>query len=644
MADQAIPLVDGDDSFVYGMDSYSIASKLNPGEYTNGMNIICRGGIAQTRPGSRSLINCPKGNFQGIKLFKPTQGAVQMVFAVDGLVYVSSYPFKTYTQLPNIQFNKNSRQIAWAVCLQSTYFDGQGVIKYLDTPISTLIMQDGATRAAFWNGVESRHLNPTLSNSTTTIPGYDETPVGLWMVWSNNRLWVSRDGQIFASDIGNPLKFTEAQYLNEARAFYLSGPCTGMIETSDQQGIICFTQDNGVFLQTSIQVRTQWLTMPGFQKTVLPNIGCVSGRSVVHQYGLIWWYSPIGLINQDDALRINITSRLDIRDIEMAASKAYINYDLSTICSGQHENFMFYGVPYGSKINTRIHVLDQAPFEQNVNSWPSYWTGWRPIEFTSGSISSRERVFCGSIDYDGENRIWELFRSEKNDNGIPITSFVQTRSHLFQNRDYKRFKYAEVEMCNIEGKVAVKISAAGTKGAYQTIGTKDIEATVGQAYSDFIYTNDGTPIGSSRPQTRIIKSQDIWDPSACNSECIESDHRGLIDKSFSIAIIWSGVAGVNAYRLFAESYFQAYQGNCELDETGKTLLLNDNGCGSTNKIDSLEQFDMFYATATVSATDTSDITATKTSIQSSSINQQDANRKAIATANWYVYDKLGYEI
>jgi hypothetical protein len=417
-----------------------------------------------------------------------------------------------------------------------------------------------------------------------------------------------------------------------------------MIETSDQQGIICFTQDNGVFLQTSVQTRTQWLTIPGFQKTVLPNIGCASGRSVVHQYGLIWWYSPVGLINQDDALRINITSRLDIRDVEMAASKAYINYDLSTICSGAHENFMFYAVPYGSKVNTRVHVLDQAPFENNANSWASYWTGWRPIEFTSGSIASRDRVFCGSMDYDGENRIWELFRSEKNDNGIPITSFVQTRAHLFQNRDYKRFKYAEVEMCNIEGPTAVKIAVAGTKGAYQTICTKDISATVGQAYGDYIYTNNATAIGSSRPQRRIIRSEDQWDPSTCNAECIESEKRGLIDKSFSISIIWSGVAGVNAYRIFAESDFAAYQGTCELDETNEVRLVNDNGCSSVIKINNLNQFDKYYATATASSTNSIGVTAIKTSIQSSSINQQDANRKAIATANWYVYNQLGYEI
>lgn len=627
-----------------GANSYTSASKLGQGEYVSGMNIICRGGIAQTRPGSRSLLNIPSGNLQGIKLFKPTLGQAQLVFAVDGLVYVSNYPFESYSQLEGIQFNKYSKYIAWAVCLQSTYYDASGVLKFLENPISTLVMQDGNTRAAFWNGTEARHLNPTVSSGDVTTEGFDETPVGLWMCWSNNRLWVSREGQIFASDIGNPLKFTETQYLNEGRAFYLSGPCTGIVETSDQQGIICFTLENGVFLRSSIQNRTQWLSTPEFQQTVLPNVGCSAPRSIVNQYGLIWWYSSRGLINQNDALRLNITSRLDIQDNEMAASKAYMSFDLSGVCGATHENFLFHAVPYGGSLNTRIHVLDQAPFEGNDNSWPSYWTGWRPVEITYGVISSRERVFTISADYDGVNRIWELFREDKTDNGIPITCYVQTRNHFFGNRDYKKFKYAEVELCNIEGDVSLKIAAGSLKGAYQTMMTKDIVSTIGQVYPESEYSDGGNLFAGTRAQTRIVRTTDSYAPSECNSVCIESEERGLIDKAFSILIVWSGVAGISAYRIFSLSDTRSYQGVCEDNETG-ILLLNEAGCGTNEPFLTTEGFERFYASATVTASaPDSDVEVSKVSIQSSSISQSDADRKALATARWYVYSALGYEV
>lgn len=639
------PEVAGDDSFVLGANSFTSPTKLTPGEYISGMNIMCRGGIAQTRPGSRSLLTMPEGNVQGLKLFRPNSGVPNLVFVVDGNVYVSAYPFEEYRQLDTLKFSPNSKFISWAVCVQSTYFTPDGVLTYLDTPISLLLMQDGVTRAAYWDGATARHLNPTKSGGTITREGFDETPVGLWMAWSNNRLWVSRGSQVFASDIGNPLKFTESQYLNEGRAFYLNGDCTGIVETSDQQGIICFTSFNGVFLRSSIQDRTQWLSTAGFQQTVLPNVGCVAPRSIVQQYGLVWWYSSRGLINQNDALRLNITSRLDIQDNELAASKAFLSYDLSGICGSTIENFMFHAVPYGDKVNTRVHVLDQAPFEGNDNSWPSYWTGWRPIEFTTGVISSRERVFCASHDYDGVNRIWELFRNEKDDNGIPITCYLQTRPQFFDNRDWKRFKYAEIELCNLSGPVALKVAAAGLHGAYQSIMVKDINSLVGQVYSDQTYSQNGNLFAGSLAQSRVVRTIDFAPPSDCNSECVETDNRGLIDKAFSLAICWSGVAGVSAYRMFCIYDAAALQGTCEDDETGEDRLINENGCGTFGLFLTEDQFDAFYASATITATSPDgSTTKTKTSIQSSHISQVDADRKATATAKWYVYSELGYTI
>ena len=638
------PEVDGEDSFVLGCNSYTNPTKLTPGEYVIGMNIVCRGGIAQTRPGSRSILDIPKGNLQGIKLFKASSGIPHLVFAVSGKVYASAYPFESYYQLRNIQFGEASKFVSWAVCLQSTYYTPDGVLTYLDTPRSVLMMQDGATRAAYWDGTSSGHLNPTQSGTELTREGYDETPVGLWMAWSNNRLWVSRGGQIFASDIGNPLKFTETQYLNEGRAFYLPGDCTGIVETSDQQGIICFTANSGTFLRSSIQDRTQWLATAGFQQNILPNVGCIAPRSIVQQYGLIWWYSARGLINLDDALRLNVTSRLTVQDNELAVSKAYLSYDLSAVCGGTNENYLFHGVPYGNSKNTRIHVLDQAAFEGNDNSWPSYWTGWQPVEFATGTIASHERVFTVSSDLDGVNRIWELFRNEKNDNGIPITCFIQTRPLFFGNRDYKRFKYAELELCNIYGNVSLKVAAAGVKGAFQTVLTKEIASQVGQVYSDELYGSNEHKIYGSLPQHRIVRTIDMPSPSDCNANCIESDHRGLIDKAFSLAIIWSGEMGVSAYRMFSMFEPVVRNGTCETNETGQVNLINPQGCGSNEKFSTSEAFETYYASYTFTATNAEGKTSTKTCIQSSNISQQDADNRAIATAQWYVYTDLGYEI
>jgi len=632
---------DGSDSFVLGMNSYTQPSKLENGEYAVGMNIMCRGGIAQTRPGSVSKFDLPAGNLQGLTFFTPSSGVPYLVFCVGGTVYVSPAPFTTYAPLANVAFNANSSAIAWAATVQTTYFDEAGIIRFLDQPKAILIMQDGATRAAYWDGIVSGHLNPT--QSTTTQTDRNGTPVGLWMCWSNNRLWVSRGSQVFASDIGNPLKFTESQYISEGRAFYLPGECTGIVETADRQGIICFTKETGTFLQSAIQDRTQWLSTPNFQQNILVGIGCISHRSIVSQYGMIWWYTSKGLINLNSALNINISSRTDIQDNEMLQSKIDLSYNLTGVCGQFYENFLLHALPVGEKLNSRVHVLDQAPFEGNANSWASYWTGWRPVEFARGVVSSQERLFCVSVDYDGVNRLWELMRPEKTDNGIPITCFIATREHFWGNRDWKRFRYAELEFVNVSGDVAIMVAARGTRGAFQPILRKDVAATLGQVYADSLYGNQTDfLIDGSKVQSRIIRSEDNSNPSDCNAECVEYEYRGLVDKGFSFLVVWSGIAGLYAYRGFSQNEPQTYQGICEDDETGETRLLTPDGCGSTQPHSTSSPFETFSATVTFSKLNPeTGLPVSKTCTQSSIISQVDATRKATAMAQWYVLSEIG---
>ena len=795
---------DGDDSFQLGIDSYTVPYKLLAGEYHMAMNVVNRSGVIMTRPGSRSMLDAPVGNAQGCTFFSPTGELPYLVFAVSGKIYVSPEPFTEYYQLQGLQFNPYSKFVTWATCVQSTSYDDTGSLYSLATPKNILMIQDGATRAGYWDGTVSAHINPTktpanavsvdiigatnatpivltlasgivlgtgeqvtvsgvagntaangtwtvtvidsthlsltgssgngafsqstygviqASNTTpilvelqngipgivtgstvnisgvegntaangewpitvvdsnhfylfgssgngtytsggqavpvpilttaptatgaiATIPGYDGTPIGLWMVWSNNRLWVSRNNQVFASDIGNPLKFTEQQYISEIASFLLPDGCTGAIETPDLSGVVFFTKNVGVFLQSSNQNRSTWNSTQNFQYNIFPNVGCVAGKSAIQQHGLLWWFSPKGLVSQNQALNINVTSRLDVADNEMIESKANLSWDLSCVCGSYIENYLFHAVPWGSNLNTRIHVLDQAPFDGKMdfwrlNSWNSYWEGWRPVEFARGIIGSRERVFCLSQDYDGVNRVWELFRDERYDNGVPITSYVVTKTHIFGNRDYKRFRFLEVEMTGVQGQVAVMTAVAGLKGTYQPVMTKDINAIVGQMYSDKQLSQSLISILGSQPQTRVVRSLDSSDPSCCNAACFEApDFRGLIDKGLSALIVWSGVAGINAYRIFAQNYPIPYQGTCEDDETGQLNLKNQDGCSSESLVGTCQPFPQYFSTCTYTELDDSGNPVSNTATASSVISQIDADRKALATAKWYVEDQI----
>lgn len=580
---EAKDYVAGSSSLVLGCDSYTQSAELDDREFVMGQNVVCRGGIVQTRPGSRSLFCAPDGNFQGCTLFTPDNGVSHLVFAVDGKVYVSAAPFTSYRRLWSIQFSVVAKYIAWATCLKSTTYDNDGNLIPIEDPYSVLVMQDGLSRAAYWDGGSSGHLNPSPAPDVTDIvPGYQETVIGLWMIWSGNRLWVSRGNQVFASDIGNPLKFTEATYLNEGRAFYLSGPCTGFVATPDQQGIVAFTENDGTFFQSSIQDRTLWLTTPEFQKVVLPNIGCVAPRSLITQYGLNWWFSARGLTNFNAALRLNITSRIDYQDNQMFSSKAYLSPDLSGICSSYYENYLMCSVPSADVLNRHTWVLDQAPFDGNANAWVGFWSGWRPIEWARGIVNGSERVFFGSIDYDGKNRMWEAMLTDRTDNGCAITCYAQLRDHAAGNLKQKRYEWSKFYLSQIYGDVDLNVYVASTKGAYQLQKSFHLVATKGQVYAETEYS-DTRPFAGNRPQARTIRTPSGIVDNDCNSCGVESTPGNKVDYAFSHLLVWSGQMGIRAYQLWMLESPERDGGDCEEDEVAPRVL-NAAGCSSVESL------------------------------------------------------------
>lgn len=640
---EAIDYKAGSSSLVLGCDSYTQSAELDDREFVMGQNVVCRGGIVQTRPGSGSLFCMPDGNLQGCTLFTPDNGVAHLVFAVDGKVYVSAAPFTSYRRLWNIQFSIVARYVTWATCLKSTDYDANGQPYALENPYSVLVMQDGLSRAAYWDGSASGHLNPSPAPDVTdVVPGYQETVIGLWMIWAGNRLWVSRGNQVFASDLGNPLKFTEAIYINEGRAFYLSGPCTGFVASPDQQGIIAFTENDGTFFQSAIQDRTLWLSTPEFQKIVLPNIGCVAPRSLITQYGLNWWFSARGLTNFNAALRLNITSRIDYQDNQMFASKAYLSPDLSGICASCYENYLFCSVPSADVLNRHTWVLDQAPFDGNVNAWAGFWSGWRPVEWARGLVAGDERVFFASIDYDGKNRMWEAMLPDRTDNGCPITCYAQLRDHAAGNLDLKRYDWSKFFLSQIYGDVDLNVYVASTKGSYQLQKTYHIVATKGQVYADTEYSADGNLFVGNRSQTRTIRTPSDPDDNECNACGVESKVGNMIDYAFSHLLVWSGQMGLRAYQVNMRESPERDAGDCEEDEVGPRVL-SAAGCSSVESLYVDGQvFDEYTSTKEGSTTASGDRPVYIQRTKTSPISQ--ANADALAECAVAVTENQFYDL
>ena len=325
--------------------------------------------------------------------------------------------------------------------------------------------------------------------------------------------------------------------------------------------------------------------MAGFQKIILPASGRIAPRSLINQYGLTWWFGPVGLQNLDSALNQNISSKLYYQDAAMTVSKQNISYDMSGICSCYYENYLAISVPSGDIYNRHTWVLDQNPFDNYNNVWPSYWTGWRPVEWSRAVIGGQARAFFVSKDYDGNNRVWEAFMPQHNDNGAPITCFVQTKQHNFGDAFRKKWKYSRAFLSDIWNEVALKFFAMPKMGSPFFVMSKDMVATGGQVYDDQFYggTNPGHDnlFRANRPQENheVYSKIDLGaSVGGCSTCGVEKNSTSNLDYAFGMLIIWSGDMAVDGYQIFVSMDKEKESGKCEPDEVGP-LSVNAFGCG-----------------------------------------------------------------
>ena len=561
--------------WVSGMDSSLDPAFLEDTVYRSAMNVTNRGGVLKTRPGYNCVFELPPGRLQGYTLFRPTGGAWHHVVAVAGKVYASAYPFTTYTQLPNVQFFTGSDIVVFEKATKSVQQNVDGTLSIVD-PYDVLIMQDGRTPAAYWDGSISRHLNPLAS----------ETPLGTWMKWSGDRLWVGRDNELFASDIADPLRFTETEYLSEGGSFRLPDIITGLAEitSTDVPQLLVFTQNTTSIFQSNIRDRETWKTTNNFQRVLFPQVGCVSGRAITTQYGQLWWMTMTGVTSLNAAAQSRISSELLYRDTEMAVSKGNLSPNIERVAAISFENYVLFSVPSGDLFNRHTWVMDQSPAEKlNTGSpaaWNGVWTGTRPVQWSVGAVNGVQRVFHVSVDYDGVNRLWEAFIPTRQDNGQPITCYVETKSHanfgeMAQGLDIKTFRFAELEFTEIQGTLDVKVYWAGMRGNYKELTVYRFVAPEGNITYDKQITLD-TQLFAYRPQARLVRTTEILNDRQEGSICgIESPFPDRHDRAFSLLIVWSGKAALRSYRIFArmfdESGVGAQAGQVEEVDTAKPV-------------------------------------------------------------------------
>lgn len=597
MANQLAGIADA--GWILGANSLLEPGSLQQGEYQWGLNVINRSGIIGTRPGFALVgqMLWGLGEPQGMAVFTPRNQLPQIIVAVGGKVLKSIYPFRYYEIIPGIEFDKKT-PVFFCTGIKSVDRQSDGTLKVVDSS-TVLVIQDGIHWAAIWDGQVGKQVNPAPTPEASYVP------VGTHMAWSGNRLWVASGTKLYASDIADPTRFFETQRLDGGGYFNLPDDITGIGQTQDLRTLIVGTATTVTTFLSNIRDRSAWSSTPDFQKVLLPGIGVAGGKSFVNQYGLTWWFAQGGVIGLDSAQQTYRSSRINYRDQSMLRSKSNLSHDLSVICSGSFENFLFFSVPSGDIYNAHTWVLDQSPIDTpdqpGMPAWCGIWTGLRPVQWVTAIVKGKTRCFCLSRDYvPGFNdefiyNVWEAFipsRNDVNHNRAPkqIACGFETR-RMAQDPKLKQFSYAQLDLTEIMGEVHIEVFYAGLKGGYEKILDKTIVATngsIGAPTEEPLIDAKKTTIQFYRPQDRLIRTQTVkGGRTSTDVNGVESRYNRNIDRGFSLLVKWTGQMAIRGLEVFYTPVADEQQGTCEPDETTERGITLE-GIGVNSSVDYFE--------------------------------------------------------
>jgi hypothetical protein len=644
-------LKDGDLRFDTGMDSESDPTTLGPGSYAWSINMLNRAGVMRARPGFRTRLKLPPGRFQGLSVFTPRSGLPVMVAFVSGVPYASNYPYNSYQQVQGVLMSATAKQVFTCRVVQSAEANSDGSITLI-TPRQLLIVQDGLAPPAYFDG----HVFTSLAGQSQALPQ------GTHMAWVGSRLWVARREQLFASDIANPLSFVEQTYntLGGVNYFLLSGPCTGLAPVPGAPNIntplLAFTANDTTMFQANILNRSLWPSTAGFQNTIYPTLGCVASRSIISLSGLLWWMSDFGLTRMDAAQASQLTTRIFRIDHEVARSAYRLNSDLSGVALGTFENFVMASVPNCSLRNKHTWVYDGAVNERLTESatalstippvWASVWTGVSPIQWVTIKVNGAARIFCGSVDNDGQNRVYEGFQEERRDNGCDFPWIFESRSYAGGVPSRKQFRFLEYALSELAGNPTMRISWSGLRrGRWKPIATPSFQAREGNIDAAVHYSAADV-FFALKNQSRIARTEDVLEvkEDSLTSAGVEgpietvSPDKEAIDAAFQFRFEGSGPCAIRALRVFMDPVPDAESGQSPVTELDDHFVRFD-GAAADEEAPLVELPESFSAVGAASAT-YGRYAGVASSIVTSYISGADASKRANqiaqARAEWFL--------
>ena len=584
------PQADRDWLFPGGSNSFG-DPRQSAGTYVRGWNVVCRGGVVQTRPGTRVVAALPPGRPQALVEFSPLRGHKQLVAVIEGRVYVLEHPFTRWRLLPNIQLSARAEVVYHARCVQTTEQLADGSVGFLASPRRVLVLQDGLSPAAWYDGYD--HGNDR---------SVDGIPMGTRMAWVENRLWVARGNQVYASDFANPRSFVERYYLGEADSLIYPDDIMALAATYNagrgEMQLVVWTRVETYLVSASIP-RTSWPTTANFSRRLF-GLGCISQRSVIEHEGKLWWMTADGMTSLDETAQSQITAATPVIDRAMSWSRESMDTRDNRAAGVSAHGYVLMSVGYADQSNTHTWCLDTAVTHPPTTAWASVWTGFAPVEWAVIGDDGAQRVFALCTKDSGENLLLEAFTGSQRDSGQSIECAVELRTYVGPTPQAKWFQFADLQLSDISGEVESAVSWRGlSRGRYRRCFRSIAKAARGCFDPSFEAHDDATIEAFGRQTRRYSTEEPAEIPATALDD--ESARRGDIDVGFSFLVQWCGVAALREFGVVYRPFNERIAGLPSTDETEETVVRWDGSQAARDVLAATPGIEVYSAQWTANA-------------------------------------------
>ena len=420
------PLFDGHTK-VFGVDASSDPSE-NPAAYLSGaINRSFRGGINRGRPAMQTM-ELSFDSDESKEIFQ--KGAINGQFAYERWRYGVNSRLIVSVHDRVLAGDISGRQIDFKTIM--TGRTPEYLHSWMVQVEDRLYYQNGIQTPMGWNGVSSSYE-------------CEQMPIATAMAYTQGRLVVFTDDNysIISDHIyGNGLvdtrgveKFTEYQQYNDLGAIAARvqlGPIVGGLplrqtNTINNQGDLIVFCEKGAFSLDLSGKRSEWL-FTGIDRVQMSGRGAISHYSLTAANEDIWYVTKQGEISSfkmerserskewgDTSLSREVQLYMNFTSEDRMQFTSSVRFDnrLLTTCAITMANSELGGRHrFGQGIVSLDFDKGSTTQPKSGFSWDGVWTGINPVQLSVVSTLEGDRCFSCSFDEDGQNRIYEITKSQ----------------------------------------------------------------------------------------------------------------------------------------------------------------------------------------------------------------------------------------